>query len=86
MKKGEYMKSTTAVALRISKLLIKNKMTRYRLCRKIAMSEVTLKHILDEEYKSVKFDTLVLIADGFDMTVQEFLNDDLFKRENLDIE
>ncbi len=80
------MKSTTAIALRISKLLIKNKMTRYRLCRKIAMSEVTLKHILDEEYKSVKFDTLVLIADGFDMTVQEFLNDDLFKRENLDIE
>ena len=75
------MKSTTAVALRISKLLIKHNMTRYKLSRKIAMSEVTLKHILDEEYRSIKFDTLVLIADGFDMTVQEFLDDELRSEE-----
>ena len=60
-------------------------MTRYKLCKKIAISETTLKHILDEEYQSVNFDTLILLADGFDMTVQEFINDDLFKRENLDI-
>ncbi len=80
------MKSTTAVSLRINKLLTKHNMTRYKLCRKIAMSEVTLKHILDGEYKSIRFDTLVLIADGFDMTIQEFLDDDLFKRDNLDIE
>ena len=80
------MKSTTAVSLRIKKLLTKHNMTRYKLCRKIAMSEVTLKHILDGEYKSIRFDTLVLIADGFDMTIQEFLDDDLFKRDNLDIE
>ena len=80
------MKSTTAIALRISKLLITHNMTRYKLCRKIAMSEVTLKHILDEEYESIRFDTLVLIADGFDMTVQEFLDDELFKRDNLDID
>lgn len=80
------MKSTTAIALRISILLIKHNMTRYKLCRKIAMPEVTLKHILDEEYKSIRFDTLVLIADGFDMTVQEFLDDELFKRDNLDID
>lgn len=80
------MKSTTAVSLRINKLLVEHNMTRYKFCRKIAMSEVTLKHILDGEYKSIRFDTLVLIADGFDMTIQEFLNDDLFKRENLDIE
>ena len=80
------MKSTTAVSLRINKLLTKHNMTRYKLCRKIAMSEVTLKHILDGEYKSIRFDTLVLIADGFDMTIQEFLDDDLFKRENLEVE
>ena len=79
------MKSSTAIALRISKLLVKSGMSRYKLCRKIAISETTLKHILDEEYKSVNFDTLILLADGFDMTIQEFLNDDLFLRENLDI-
>ena len=46
----------------------------------------TVKHIIHEEYNSIKFDTLVKIADAFGMSVQEFLNDDLFKRENLDVE
>lgn len=79
------MKSSTAIALRIKKLLAESGMTRYKLCRKIAISETTLKHILDSDYKSINFDTLVLLADGFDMTLQEFINDDVFKRENLDI-
>ena len=50
------MKSVTAIALRVSKLLVMKGMTRYKLCRKIAISETTLKHILDEDYKSVNFD------------------------------
>ena len=79
------MKSSTAIALRIKKLLAKSGMTRYKLCRKIAISETTLKHILDSDYKSINFDTLVLLADGFDMTLQEFLDDELFNRENLDV-
>ena len=79
------MKTITAIALRVSKLLVLKGMTRYKQCRKIAISETTLKHILDEDYKSVNFDTLVLIADGFDMTIQDFLDDDLFRRENLDV-
>ena len=79
------MKSSTAIALRIKKLLATSGMTRYKLCRKIAISETTLKHILDSDYKSINFDTLVLLADGFDMTLQEFLDDNLFNRENLDV-
>ena len=76
------MKSSTAIALRIKKLLATSGMTRYKLCRKIAISETTVKHILDSDYKSINFDTLVLLADGFDMTLQEFLDDNLFNREN----
>ena len=79
------MKTVSAVALRVSKLLVLKGMSRYQLCRKIAITETTLKHILDEDYKSVNFDTLILLADGFDMSIQEFLNDELFKRENLDV-
>lgn len=78
------MKSTTAVALRVSKLLVKNGMTRYQLCRKIAMPEVTLKHIIDEDYKSLRLDTVILLAEGFDMSLQEFIDDDLFKRGNIE--
>lgn len=75
-----------AVALRISNLLIKKNMTQYQLSKKMLTDQSTIKHIIHEEYKSIKFDTLVRIADAFDMTVQEFLNDDLFNRENLDVE
>lgn len=79
------MKTTTAIAKRVNGLLAQHNMTRYKLCRKIAMTETTLKHILDEDYKSVNLDTLILLADGFDMTIQEFLDDKVFDRENLDI-
>ena len=80
------MKSVRAIALRVSNLLAKKGMTRYQLCQKVAMSQMTLQHIINEDYKSIRFDTLVLLAEGFDMTIQEFLDDDLFKRENLDID
>ena len=72
------MKIQRAVALRISNLLIKKNMTQYQLSKKMLTDQSTIKHIIHEEYKSIKFDTLVKIADAFDMTVQEFLNDDLF--------
>lgn len=79
------MTSQKAIALRISNLLIRDHLNPYTLCKRIAMPEATLRSILNERYQTVKFDTLVLISDGFGMTIQEFLNDDLFKRENLDI-
>lgn len=79
------MTTQKAVALRISNLLIKNHMTQYALCKKIAMSEETLRSILSERYKTVKLDTIILISDGFGMTLQEFFNDELFNRENLDV-
>lgn len=44
----------------------------------------TIKHILNEEYKSVKLDTVIKIAQAFNMTLIEFLSDDNFNIENLD--
>lgn len=85
-KKVVSMKIQRAVALRISNLLIKNNMNQYQLSKRMLTDQSTIKHIIHEEYKSIKFDTLIKIADGFEMTVQEFLNDDLFARENLDVE
>lgn len=79
------MKSITAIALRVNQLLKEQNMTKYKLARKIAMSETTLKHILDQEYKSVRFDTLLLLAEGFDMSIIEFLNCELFQRYNIEI-
>ena len=79
------MTTQKAVALRISNLLVKNNLTQYALCQKIAMPEETLRSIINERYKTVKLDTIILICDGFNMTIQDFFNDEIFKRENLDV-
>lgn len=80
------MTTQKAVALRISNLLIKNNLTQYALCQRIAMPEETMRSIINERYKTVKLDTIIQICDGFNMTLTEFFNDDLFKRENLDVD
>lgn len=80
------MKIQRAVALRVTNLLIKNNMSQYELSKRMLTDRSTIKHIIHEEYKSIKFETIVKIADAFNMTVQEFLDDELFKRENLDVD
>ncbi len=80
------MKIQRAVALRVSNLLVKHNISQYELSKRMLTDRSTIKHIIHEEYKSIKFDTLIKIADAFGMTVQEFLDDDLFKRENLEVD
>lgn len=75
------MKLQRAVALRISSLLIKNNMTRYALCKKIAMPEQTLKNIIDERNQDIKLTTISKIADGFGLSIEEFFADTLFDRK-----
>lgn len=74
-----------AVAMRTSKLLIEKNMTQYALAKKMLTPQTTITHIMHEEYKSIKFETIIKIADAFDMTFQEFLDDEIFKRDNLEI-
>ncbi len=80
------MKVQRAVALRVSNLLIKEKISQYELSKRMCVDRSTIKHIIHEEYNSINFSTMIKIADAFGITVQEFLNDDLFKRENLDVD
>lgn len=80
------MKLQRAVALRINNLLIKHNLTRYALCKRVLLPEQTLKNIIDERNKDIKLSTISKIADAFDMSIEDFFNDDLFKRENLDID
>ena len=80
------MKTQTAIAKRLNKLLIQKHMTQYRLSKNMITSQSTIKNIMHEQYKSINFDTLIKIADALDMTVQEFLDDPVFDRENLDVD
>ena len=80
------MKIQRAVALKISKLLLEKNMTQYALAKKMLVPQTTISHIMHEDYKSINFETLIKIADAFDMTIQEFLSDKLFQRDKLDID
>lgn len=80
------MKLQKAVALRMSNLLIKKGMSQYALSLKSGLTKQAIANIINEKYNSIKFDTVIKIADGFNMSVQEFLNDYVFKRVNLDID
>lgn len=79
------MKTQKAVAMRISKLLIDRNMSQYSLSVKSGISKQGIANIINEKYNTIKLDTIIKIADGFDMTLQEFLSDEIFVRSNLDV-
>ncbi len=74
-----------AVALRISKLLIEKDISQYRLEQNSGILHGTMSSIMAERNKTVTLSTIILIARGFNMTLQEFLNDPLFSDDKLDV-
>lgn len=75
-----------AVAKRISKLLADKKMTQYRLEQKSGIQHGHMQWIMSGKSKTVTLSTVIMLANGFDMTLLEFLDDDLFLFENLYVE
>ena len=81
------MKFKRAVALRISNLMVKNKIpSQYAVCKRACITESTLRNIINEVHESVNVITLIRICDGLGVTIQEFFDDDLFDREKLEID
>lgn len=58
-------------------------MTRYRLALNSGVTHSTLKNIMHDTVSDNLLSTTILIANGFDMTVSEFLDSPLFHEENL---
>ncbi|MDR3262910.1 MAG: helix-turn-helix transcriptional regulator [Clostridiales bacterium] len=80
------MKLQEAVAIRLTELLVKKNMTRYSLCRKIAMNESTVYNIINGRCKSINMSTLFLIAHGLDITPCEFLDNAIFDKDKIEID
>lgn len=74
-----------AVVIRINKLLKEKNMTLYRLEQNACILHGTMMCIMKERNKNVTLKTIFQIASGFGMSIIEFLNDDIFKEENLEI-
>ena len=75
-----------AVAKRISKLLREKSMTVYRLERNSGIIHGAIDRILNGLNKTVTLTTVYKLARGFDMTIFEFLDDDVFRSELLEID
>ena len=75
-----------AVATRILQLLTQKNMTQYRLEQQSGIQRGPMQWILNRKSKTVTLSTVMMIANGFGMTVLEFLDDDLFLYKNLDVE
>ncbi len=79
------MNISQAVSMRIRELLKSNNITQYKLEQLAGISHETLKSIMKGKAKGVNLRTLVSIAEGFGITVSEFLNSPLFDYNNLSL-
>jgi len=74
-----------AVVKRINDLLVQKEMTLYRLERNADILHGTMSSIMRGKTKTIALSTVILIARGFGMSLQEFLSDPLFDYGNLDV-
>ena len=75
-----------AVKWRISKLLCEKNMSQYRLEQESGIQHGSMQCIMNGRNKTVTLSTVILLAKGFHMTLNEFLDDEVFLPENLEIE
>lgn len=75
-----------AVAKRISKLLKERGISQYRLEQESGIQHGSMQCIMNGRNKTVTLSTVIMIAKGFNMPLCEFLDDDIFNSENLEIE
>lgn len=80
------MNISQAVANRIKELLLKQGISLYKLERNACLSHDTVKSIMKGKAKGVNLKTIIAIADGFGMTISEFLDSELFLYDNLNMD
>ena len=73
-----------AVVKRIRELLEEKKMTQYRLEQLSGIQHGHMQWIMSGKSKTVTLSTVLLLANGFGMTVLEFLDDDILDTWSID--
>ena len=75
-----------AVAKRISVLLKKKNLSLYRLERDSGIQHGTMQCIMNGRNKTVTLTTVMMLAKEFQISLLEFLDDDVFLSTDLEIE
>ena len=74
------------MAARVAELLKKKSMSQYRLEQESGIQHGSMQCIMNGRNKTVTLSTVVLLAKGFGMPLTDFLDDEIFNPENLEIE
>ena len=75
-----------AVRLRIIELLEQNNMTQYRLEQDSGLSHGVIGCIMRDRNKNVTLKTVMMLAQGFKITLLEFLNSPHFTNPSIELE
>lgn len=76
---------SNAVVNRINKYLGLKDMSQYKLAQLSCIPYPTIKSIMQKRTKTIDLKTIILIAHGLGISPSEFINDESFLAENLDI-
>ena len=74
------------VVERICKLLGEKNLTQYKLSQLSGIPFPTIKSIMQRRTKGITLKTIIMLADGFGITPSQFIDDNLFLAENLNLE
>ena len=74
-----------AVVKRAKELMIKNKVTQYKLIKETCLDRTTIQTIFKNKTKDVRLSTVFLIADVFGMTISEFTNVSYFSKQEIEL-
>ncbi len=75
-----------AVAMRALRLMKQKNMTQYRLEQSSGILHGAMDRILQSKNKTVTLTTVYRLARGFDMSLSEFLSDEVFERTDIEID
>lgn len=75
-----------AVAKRIAHLLKEKDISQYRLEQESGIQHGSMQCIMNGRNKTVTLSTVIMLARGFNMTLTEFLGDEMFDSSELEIE
>lgn len=75
-----------AVAKRISALLKEKEMSQYKLEQESGIQHGSMQCIMNGRNKTVTLSTVMLIAQGFNMSLTEFLDDEIFSFDTLEFD
>ena len=75
-----------AVAHRIAKLLKEKDISQYRLEQDSGIQHGSMQCIMNKRNKTVTLSTVMMLAKGFGISLNEFLDDEIFTSPDLEIE